>query len=74
MSVINMTPGVLHAVNHLCEADNVDCIIGRLQYAEEALQKTAYKKLSIGKINGQNTLKGTSGRKNRVHLNKVIWP
>ena len=42
MSVINMTPGVLHAVNHLCEADNVDCIIGRLQYAEEALQKTAY--------------------------------
>jgi len=42
MSIINMTPEVLQAVNHLCEAGNVDCIIGRLQYAEDELQKTAY--------------------------------
>lgn len=42
MSVINMTPEAMQAVNHLCEAGNVDCIIVRLQYAEEALQHVAY--------------------------------
>ena len=42
MSVINMTPEAMQAVNNLCESGNVDCIIGRLQYAEEALQRVAY--------------------------------
>lgn len=46
MSVINMTPEAMQAVNRLCEAGNVDCIIGRLQYAEEAMQKIAYEELT----------------------------
>lgn len=39
---INMTPEAVAAVNALCDAGNVDCIIGRLQYAEDAMQKIAY--------------------------------
>ena len=42
MSIINMTPEVLQAVNNLCDASHLDGNIVRLQNAEEALQKVAY--------------------------------
>lgn len=48
MSVINMTPEAMQAVNRLCEAGNVDSIIGRLQYAEEEMQKIAYEEQTGG--------------------------
>ena len=44
--VINLTPETVEALNHLCDAGNVDSIIVKLGNAEESLQKVAYEDMT----------------------------